>query len=70
MRTKSLIRVLALFAVFAFVAVQSAEASAYCPGEGDKPTEPTTYCPGEGDKPTEPTTYCPGEGDKPTEPTT
>ena len=56
MRTKSLIRVLALFAVFAFVAVQSAEASAYCPGEGDKPTEPTTYCPGEGDKPTEPTT--------------
>jgi hypothetical protein len=70
MPAKTLIRALALVAVFAFTAVGSAEASAYCPGEGDKPTEPTTYCPGEGDKPTEPTTFCPGGGEKPTEPTT
>ena len=68
MLAKTLIRALALVAVFAFVAVDSVEASSYCPGEGDKPTEPTTYCPGEGDKPTEPTTFCPGEGDEPTEP--
>lgn len=70
MLAKTLIRALALVAVFAFAAFQSAEASAYCPGDGDKPTEPTTYCPGDGDKPTEPTTYCPGDGEKPTEPTT
>jgi hypothetical protein len=70
MLAKTLIRALALVAVFAFTAVGSGEASASCPGEGDKPTEPTTFCPGEGDKPTEPTTFCPGEGDKPTEPTT
>jgi len=70
MPAKTLIRALALVAVFAFTAVGSAEASGYCPGEGDKPTEPTTYCPGEGDKPTEPTTFCPGGGEKPTEPTT
>jgi len=70
MLAKTVIRALALVAVFAFTAVGSAEASSYCPGEGDKPTEPTTFCPGEGDKPTEPTTFCPGGGDKPTEPTT
>ena len=49
------IRAIALVAVFAFAAVGTAEAS-YCPGDGDKPTEPTTFCPGDGDKPTEPTT--------------
>ncbi|MGB5220818.1 MAG: hypothetical protein WBN60_07305 [Polyangiales bacterium] len=70
MLAKTVIRALALVAVFAFTAVGSAEASSYCPGEGDKPTEPTTFFPGEGDKPTEPTTFCPGGGDKPTEPTT
>ncbi len=69
MLSKTLIRGLALVAVFAFTAVGTADAS-YCPGEGDKPTEPTTFCPGDGDKPTEPTSFCPGEGDKPTEPTT
>ncbi|MGB5191466.1 MAG: hypothetical protein WBN70_00685 [Polyangiales bacterium] len=56
MLAKTVIRALALVAVFAFTAVGSAEASSYCPGEGDKPTEPTTFCPGGGDKPTEPTT--------------
>jgi hypothetical protein len=56
MLAKTLIRALALAAVFAFVAVESAEASAYCPGDGDKPSEPTGYCPGDGDKPSEPTT--------------
>ena len=56
MLATTLIRALALVAVFAFAAAGSAEASAYCPGDGDKPTEPTTYCPGDGDKPTEPTT--------------
>lgn len=70
MLAKTFIRTLALLAAFAFTAVGTAEASSYCPGEGDKPTEPTTYCPGEGDQPTEPSTFCPGEGDKPTEPTT
>jgi hypothetical protein len=70
MLAKTLIRALALVAAFAFATVGSAEASAYCPGDGDKPTDPTTYCPGDGDKPTEPSTYCPGDGDKPTEPTT
>ena len=69
MLAKTMIRALALVAVFAFAAVGSAEAS-YCPGEGDKPSEPTTYCPGEGDKPSGPSSYCPGEGDKPSEPTT
>lgn len=64
------IRALAMVAVFAFTVVASAEASAYCPGDGDKPSEPTTYCPGEGDEPSEPSTYCPGEGDEPSEPTT
>ena len=70
MMAKTLIRALALVAVFAFVAVESAEASAYCPGDGDKPSEPTGYCPCDGDKPSEPTGYCPGDGDKPSEPTT
>ena len=56
MLAKTLIRTLALVAVFAFAAVGSAEASAYCPGEGDKPSEPSTYCPGEGDEPSEPST--------------
>ncbi len=70
MLAKTLIRALALVAAFAFATVGSAEASAYCPGEGDQPTDPTTYCPGGGDEPSEPSTYCPGEGDKPSEPTT
>ena len=70
MLVKTLIRALALVVVFAFTAVGTAEASAYCPGDSDKPTEPTTYCPGDSDKPTEPTTYCPGGGDEPTEPST
>jgi ACGX-repeat protein len=70
MLTKTLIRALALVAVFAFTAVLTAEASASCPGDSDKPTEPTTYCPGDSDKPTEPTTFCPGDGDKPSDPTT
>ena len=65
MLIKSLIRGLALVAVFAFTAVGTADAS-YCPGDGDKPTD-TTYCPGDSDTPTEPTSFCPG--DKPTEPT-
>ena len=56
MLNKTLIRGLALVAVFAFTAVGTAEASSYCPGDSDKPTEPTTYCPGDSDKPTEPTT--------------
>jgi len=70
MLAKTLIRALALVAVFAFVAVGSAEASSYCPGDGDKPSEPSTYCPGDSDKPSEPSSYCPGDGDKPPEPTT
>jgi len=70
MVAKTLIRALALVAVFAFAAVGSAEASTYCPGDGDKPSEPSTYCPGDGDKPSEPSTYCPGDGDKPTDPST
>lgn len=69
MRATHLLRAFALVAAFAFTAVGTAQAS-YCPGDGDKPTEPTTFCPGDGDKPTEPTTFCPGDGDKPTEPTT
>jgi len=70
MPAKTLIRSLALVAVFAFVAVGSAEASSYCPGDGDKPSEPSSYCPGDSDKPSEPSSYCPGDGDKPPEPTT
>jgi len=54
MLSKTLIRALALVAVFAFAAVGTAEASAYCPGDGDKPSEPSTYCPGDEDKPSEP----------------
>jgi len=42
MLAKTLIRALALAAVFAFATVGSAEASAYCPGEGDEPSEPST----------------------------
>jgi hypothetical protein len=70
MPATKLIRAFALVAAFAFATVSASDALAYCPGEGDKPSEPTTFCPGEGDGPTEPTTFCPGEGDKPTEPTT
>lgn len=54
MLAKTLIRALALTAVLAFAAGATAEASTYCPGDGDKPSEPTTYCPGDGDKPSEP----------------
>jgi len=56
MLVKTLIRALALVAVFAFTVVGSAEASAYCPGDGDQPPEPSTYCPGDGDQPPEPST--------------
>jgi hypothetical protein len=63
MLAKTLIRALALVAVFSFAAAGSAEAStdpelngAFCPGEGDEPSEPTTYCPGEGDEPSGPNT--------------
>ena len=70
MLAKTLIRALALVAVFAFAAVGSAEASAYCPGDGDGPSEPSTYCPGDGDGPSEPSTYCPSDGDDPSEPST
>lgn len=73
MLAKILTRAVVLIAVFAFTAVGSADVGAdlsFCPGDGDKPTEPTTYCPGEGDGPTEPTTFCPGEGDEPSGPNT
>ena len=68
MLTATLIRALSVVAVFAFVTVGTAEASAYCPGDGDKPSEPSTYCPGDGDKPSEPSEFCPGEEDKPADP--
>jgi hypothetical protein len=70
MLEKTLIRALALVAVFTFAAVGTAEASAYCPGDGDKPSDPSTYCPGDGDTPSEPSTYCPGDEDTPSEPGT
>jgi len=70
MLAQTLIRALALVAVFAFAAVGSAEASAYCPGDGDDPSEPSTYCPSDGDDPSEPSTYCPSDGDDPSEPST
>ena len=70
MLVPTLIRTIAVGAVLAFAVALPGQASALCPGDGDKPTEPTTFCPGDGDKPTEPTTFCPGDGDKPTEPTT
>jgi len=70
MLAQTLIRALALVAVFAFAAVGSAEASAYCPGDGDGPSEPSTYCPSDGDDPSEPSTYCPSDGDDPSEPST
>ena len=68
MLVKTLIRAMAFVAVFAFAAAGTAEASAYCPGDGDKPSEPTTYCPGDGDTPSEPSSYCPGDEDQPTDP--
>jgi hypothetical protein len=69
---KTLIRALALVAVFAFTAVGTAEASSYCPGDGDQPPEPSTLsCPGDGDQPPEPSSMsCPGEGDEPSGPST
>lgn len=74
---KTLIRALALVAVFAFAAVGSAEASAalestrtLCPGDEDKPSGPSTLCPGDQDKPSGPSTFCPGEGDQPSGPNT
>ena len=70
MLTKTLIRALALVAVFAFTAVGSAEASTYCPGDGDQPPDPSSlYCPGDEDGPSEPSSvYCPGDEDGPSEP--
>lgn len=70
MLAKTLIRALALVAVVSFAVAGSAEASAYCPGDGDKPTEPSTYCPGDEGQPTEPTTYCPGDEGQPEGPST
>ena len=70
MLAKTLIRALALVAVFAFAAFGSAEASAYCPGDGDQPQDPSTYCPGDGDQPQDPSTYCPGDEDQPSGPST
>jgi hypothetical protein len=70
MLAKTLIRALALVAVFAFAAVGSAEASAYCPGDEDEPSEPSTYCPGDEDQPSDPSTYCPGDEDDPSGPST
>ena len=70
MLTKTLIRALTLVTVFAFTAIGSVGASAFCPGDGDEPSGPTSYCPGDGDEPSGPTSYCPGDGDEPTEPTT
>ena len=70
MLAKTFIRTLALIAVFAFAAVGTAEAGAFCPGEGDEPSGPTTFCPGEGDEPSGPSTFCPGEGDEPSGPST
>jgi hypothetical protein len=70
MLAKTLIRTLALVAVFAFTAVGTAEASAYCPGDGDQPPEPSSlYCPGDEDGPSEPSSvYCPGDEDGPSDP--
>lgn len=66
---KTLIRALALMAVFAFATVGSVEASASCPGDEDGPSEPTTFCPGDEDTPSGPTSFCPGDEDGPSEPT-
>lgn len=66
MFAQTLIRGLAIVAVASFASIGTA--SAACPGDGEKPSEPTTFCPG--DKPSEPTTFCPNDGEKPTEPTT
>jgi hypothetical protein len=54
MLAKTLIRALTLVAVFAFTAVGTAEASAYCPGDEGEPSEPSTYCPGDEGEPSEP----------------
>lgn len=62
----ALLRALALLGALSFITVGTASAS-YCPGDGDKPSEPS-LCPGDGDEPSEPTTFCPGDGEKPTEP--
>lgn len=68
MLATTLIRALALVAVFGFAAVGSAEASAHCPGDEETPTEPSTYCPGDEETPSEPSGYCPGDEDTPSEP--
>lgn len=68
MLAKTLLHALALVAVFAFTAVGSAEASTYCPGDGDKPSEPSTYCPGDEEGPSEPSGYCPGDEEGPSDP--
>ena len=70
MLAKTFIRTLALLAVFAFTMVGSAEASSYCPCDGDKPTEPSTFCPGDEDQPSGPSTFCPGDEDQPSGPST
>lgn len=70
MLARTLIHALALIAVFAFTAVGSAEASAYCPGDEDQPSEPSIYCPGDEGEPSEPSTYCPGDEDQPSGPST
>ncbi|MBT8481266.1 MAG: hypothetical protein HKP36_06730 [Myxococcales bacterium] len=70
MLATKLIRALAFVAAFTFMAAGSGEASAYCPGGGDEPSEPSAFCPGGGDEPSEPSAYCPGEGDEPSGPST
>ena len=70
MLARTFIHALALIAVFAFTAVGSAEASAYCPGDEDQPSELSIYCPGDEGEPSEPSTYCPGDEDQPSGPST
>ncbi len=70
MLVTTVLRALALVAVFAFTAVGTAEASAYCPGDEDTPDGPTSYCPGDEDTPSGPDSFCPGDEDGPSEPTT
>lgn len=66
---KTLIRALTLVAALAFMAVGTAEASSYCPGDGDMPEGPTTFCPGDDEGPSEPSSfYCPGDEEGPSEP--
>ncbi len=68
MLVKTLIRALALVAVFAFTAVGTAEAS--CPGDEGTPDGPTSFCPGDEGTPDGPTSFCPGDEGDPDGPST